>query len=51
MGALGAPELLILLAVLLLVFGGSQLPKLARSFGEAQRELRQAQREVLGRPE
>jgi sec-independent protein translocase protein TatA len=40
MGALGGPELLIVLAVLLLLFGGAQLPKLARSLGEAQRELR-----------
>lgn len=37
---LGAPELLIVLAVLLLLFGGAKLPKLARSLGEAQRELR-----------
>ena len=40
MPGLGGPELLIVLAVLLLLFGGSQLPKLARSLGEAQRELR-----------
>jgi sec-independent protein translocase protein TatA len=40
MAGLGGPELLIVLAVLLLLFGGSQLPKLARSLGEAQRELR-----------
>ena len=40
MAGLRGPELLIVLAVLLLVFGGSQLPKLARSMGEAQRELR-----------
>lgn len=36
----GAPELLVVLAVLLLLFGASQLPKLARSIGEAARELR-----------
>ena len=40
---LGAPELLIILLVILLVFGGSQLPKLARSLGEAQREFRKGQ--------
>lgn len=39
---LGAPELLIILLVLLLVFGGSQLPKLARSLGQAAKELRSA---------
>ena len=41
MAGLGAPELIILLLVVLLVFGGAQLPKLARSLGQAQREFRQ----------
>ena len=40
MAGLGAPELLIILAVLLVLFGGAQLPKLARSLGQAQREFR-----------
>ncbi|HEX4904916.1 MAG TPA: twin-arginine translocase TatA/TatE family subunit [Acidimicrobiales bacterium] len=48
MGALGGPELLSVLVIVLLVFGSTRLPKLARSIGEAQRELRQAQRDVLG---
>ncbi len=38
--ALGAPELLILLLVVLVIFGGAKLPKLARSLGEAQREFK-----------
>lgn len=37
---LGAPELLIVLLVALLIFGGSQLPKLARSLGSAQAEFK-----------
>jgi sec-independent protein translocase protein TatA len=37
---LGAPELMIVLLVVLVLFGGSKLPKLARSVGEAQREFR-----------
>jgi sec-independent protein translocase protein TatA len=37
---LEGPELIIVAVIALLVFGGSQLPKLARSLGEAQRELR-----------
>ena len=37
---LGAPELLIILAIAVLIFGGSRLPKLARSMGEASRELK-----------
>jgi sec-independent protein translocase protein TatA len=40
MGSLGAPELLIILLIILLVFGGAKLPKLARSLGEAQREFK-----------
>jgi sec-independent protein translocase protein TatA len=40
MAGLGAPEMLIILAVVLLLFGGSQLPKLGRSLGQAQREFR-----------
>lgn len=40
MGSLGAPELIILLLIILLVFGGTKLPKLARSLGQAQREFK-----------
>jgi sec-independent protein translocase protein TatA len=43
MGSIGAPELLILLLIVLLVFGGAKLPKLARSLGEAQREFKKGQ--------
>jgi len=37
---LGAPELIIILAILLLLFGGKKLPELSKSLGEAMRELR-----------
>lgn len=36
---LGAPELIIILLVVLLLFGGAKLPKLARSLGEAKKEF------------
>jgi sec-independent protein translocase protein TatA len=39
---LGAPELLIVLLVVLLLFGGAKLPQLARSLGQAQGEFRKA---------
>ncbi len=38
---LGAPELIIILAVVLLLFGSTRLPKLARSLGQASKEFRQ----------
>ncbi len=37
---LGAPELLIILVIILLVFGGAKLPKLAKSLGQAQKEFK-----------
>jgi sec-independent protein translocase protein TatA len=37
---LGTPELIIVLVVVLLLFGGTQLPKLARSLGQAQKEFK-----------
>lgn len=40
MGSLGAPELIIILVVVLLLFGANRLPKLARSLGKAQKEFK-----------
>jgi sec-independent protein translocase protein TatA len=37
---LGAPELIIVLAIILLLFGGKKLPELSKSLGESMRELR-----------
>jgi len=42
---LGAPELLIVLVVILVLFGGAKLPKLARSLGQAQSEFKKGVRE------
>jgi sec-independent protein translocase protein TatA len=39
---LGAPELLIILVIGLLIFGSNKLPKLARSLGQASREFKSA---------
>lgn len=41
MGGLGAPELIIILVVVLLLFGSTRLPKLARSLGQASKEFKQ----------
>jgi sec-independent protein translocase protein TatA len=40
LGTIGGSELIIVLVVVLVLFGGSQLPKLARSIGEAQKEFK-----------
>jgi sec-independent protein translocase protein TatA len=39
--SLGGPELLLIFLVVLLLFGATQLPKLARSMGQASKEFRQ----------
>ncbi len=41
MGSIGAPELILVLIIVLLIFGGSKLPKLARSLGQAQKEFKE----------
>ncbi len=46
---LGTPELIIIFVIVLLIFGGSQLPKLARSLGQAQKEFKQGTSE--GKPD
>ena len=38
---LGATELIIVLVIVLVVFGGAKLPKLARSIGQAQKEFQE----------
>jgi sec-independent protein translocase protein TatA len=43
---LEGPELFVVLAIVLIIFGGSQVPKLARSLGQAQREFKSAQAET-----
>jgi sec-independent protein translocase protein TatA len=40
--SLGAPELLIVLAIVMLLFGAAKLPKLARSLGESAKEFKNA---------
>ena len=43
--SLGAPELIIILIIVLLLFGTTRLPKLARSLGEASREFKKGAEE------
>lgn len=39
---LGAPQLLIILAIVLLLFGSKKLPELSKSIGESMKELKNA---------
>ena len=42
---LGAPELLILLVLVMLLFGAARLPKLARSLGQSSKEFKKGMAE------
>ena len=46
MPELGAPELLIILAVVVLVFGGSRMAELGGSLGKGIKEFKKALKEV-----
>jgi sec-independent protein translocase protein TatA len=48
---IGPPELLIIVIVLLVLFGGSQIPKLAKNLGKAQVEFKKGLADVRGESE
>ena len=48
---LGPTELIIVLVIVLVLFGGSKLPKLAKSLGEAQREFKKGTEDAEGESE
>lgn len=43
---LGAPELIIVLIILLVLFGGSKLPSLAKGLGQSVKEFKKASKEA-----
>ena len=45
MAGLGPTELIIVLVIVLVLFGGAKLPKLAKSIGQAQREFKKGTEE------
>jgi sec-independent protein translocase protein TatA len=46
MGDIGFPELMIILVIALVLFGGGKLPEVGRSLGSAIREFKNAMRDV-----
>ena len=46
MFGLGGSEIMLVFLIILLIFGPSQIPKMARGLGQALREFRKAQREI-----
>ncbi|MBI3885991.1 MAG: twin-arginine translocase TatA/TatE family subunit [Opitutae bacterium] len=46
MFGLGGPELMIILVIILLLFGGSKLPQLAKGLGESVKEFKKAAKDT-----
>jgi len=46
-GQIGAPEIMLILAVLLLLFGAKKLPELAKSIGKSARALKDGLKEGM----
>jgi len=47
----GMPELLVILAIVLLLFGGKKLPEVSKALGESMRNLREGFSEANGAKE
>ena len=45
MGSLGIPELLIILAIIILIFGANRLPEIGRGIGKGIRNFKDATKE------
>lgn len=45
-GGVGGPEMLIILAIAILLFGANKLPELARSSGQAMGEFKKGRNEI-----
>ena len=46
----GGTELLVVLVIVLVLFGGAKIPQLARSVGQAQREFKKGSEEGVDEP-
>ena len=48
---LGTPELIIILVILLVLFGGAKLPSLAKGLGQSIKEFKKASKDEASTPE
>jgi sec-independent protein translocase protein TatA len=47
MGQLGGAELMIVLVIVVMLFGSTKLPQLARSLGQAKNEFKRGERDAV----
>ena len=45
LGAIGAPEIIVILIIVILLFGGRKIPELMKGIGQGMREFKKASRE------
>ena len=50
MGPIGIPELLIILAIIILIFGASRLPEIGRGFGSAIKNFKSSVKDGIDEP-
>jgi sec-independent protein translocase protein TatA len=50
MGRLGPTEIILIVALILLLFGGKKIPELMRGLGQGMKEFKDAQKDDSARP-
>jgi sec-independent protein translocase protein TatA len=50
MGPIGIPELFIILAIIILIFGASRLPEIGRGFGSAIKNFKSSVKDGIEEP-
>ena len=51
MGRIGPTEIILIIALILLLFGGKKIPELMRGLGKGMKEFKDAQKDDPGSPE
>ncbi len=50
MGRIGLPELLVILAIVIIIFGANRLPDLGRGIGSAIKNFKEGMKDESGQP-